>query len=72
MSSERIKRDEALITRDIEPLIITMRNHKVIIDRDLAEIYGVETRRLNEQVKRNLERFPEDFMFQLTREEADW
>jgi phage regulator Rha-like protein len=65
-------RDGALIRRDIEPLIITMRNHKVIIDRDLAEIYGVKTRRLNEQVKRNLERFPEDFMFQLTREEADW
>lgn len=38
-------------------------------DRDLAMLYGVETRRLNEQVKRNIERFPEDFMFQLTKEE---
>lgn len=40
-----------------------------MIDRDLAELYGVETKRLNEQVKRNLKRFPEDFMFQLTEEE---
>jgi len=72
MSVERNKKEEALITRDVESLIITMRNQKVIIDRDLAEIYGVETRRLNEQVKRNPERFPEDFMFQLTREEADF
>jgi hypothetical protein len=72
MSVERIKHDEALIIKDVESLIITMRNQKVIIDRDLAEIYGVETRRLNEQVKRNPERFPEDFMFQLTREEVDF
>ncbi len=43
----------------------------MIIDRDLAEIYGVKTRRLNEQVKRNKERFPEDFIFQLTREETE-
>lgn len=41
-----------------------------MIDRDLAVLYGVETRRLNEQVKRNIERFPEDFMFQLTQEEC--
>ena len=42
-----------------------------MLDRDLAELYGVETRRLNEQVKRNIERFPEDFMFQLTPNEFD-
>ena len=42
-----------------------------MLDRDLARLYGVETKRLNEQVKRNIERFPEDFMFQLTREEAE-
>jgi hypothetical protein len=42
-----------------------------MLDRDLAEMYGVETRRLNEQVKRNLKRFPEDFMFQLTEEELE-
>ena len=41
-----------------------------MLDRDLAELYGVETKRLNEQVKRNIERFPEDFMFQLTKEEC--
>lgn len=46
---------------------------KIILDRDLAKMYGVETRVLNQAVKRNLERFPEDFMFQLTREEfEDW
>jgi len=42
---------------------------KVMLDRDLAELYGVETRRLKEQVRRNIERFPEDFMFELTQEE---
>ena len=43
----------------------------MILDRELAGIYGVETRTLNQAVKRNIERFPEDFMFQLTREEAE-
>ena len=70
MPVERTKREEALIMKDPGSLIITIRNQKVIVDRDLAEIYGVETRRLNEQVKRNPDRFPEDFMFQLTKEEA--
>ena len=49
--------------------IYLIRNHKVMLDDDLAELYQVETRRLNEQVKRNANRFPEDFMFQLTEEE---
>ncbi|HEY0655263.1 MAG TPA: ORF6N domain-containing protein [Chryseosolibacter sp.] len=49
--------------------IYRIRDQKVMLDEDLAELYQVETRRLNEQVKRNLERFPEDFMFQLTVEE---
>lgn len=49
--------------------ILVLRGHKVILDADLAALYGVETRRLNEQVKRNIERFPEDFMFQLSAEE---
>jgi hypothetical protein len=53
----------------IEPLILTLRNQKVILDVDLAEIYGVPTKRLNEQVKRNEDRFPEDFTFQLTAQE---
>lgn len=50
--------------------IFMLRGQKVMIDADLARLYGVTTSRLNEQVKRNLERFPEDFMFQLTWEEA--
>ena len=51
--------------------IFLIRGQKVMLDRDLAELYGVSTKRLNEQVKRNRERFPEDFMFQLTREEGN-
>lgn len=57
---------EEIVTRKI----FVIRGHKVMLDRDLAELYGVEVRRLNEQVRRNLERFPSDFMFQLTEEEA--
>lgn len=49
--------------------ILFIRGMKVMIDSDLAELYGVTTKRLNEQVKRNIKRFPEDFMFQLTEEE---
>ena len=55
----------------VESLIRVIRGQQVMLDRDLAELYGVETRRLNEQVKRNIERFPEDFMFQLTSNEFD-
>ena len=54
----------------IQKKIYLIRGLKVMLDRDLAELYGVETRRLNEQVRRNIKRFPGDFMFQLTREEA--
>ena len=50
-------------------IILVIRGTKVILDSDLAELYGVETRRLNEQVRRNIDKFPEDFMFQLTKEE---
>ncbi len=53
----------------IERAILLIRGEKVMLDSDLAELYGVETKRLNEQVQRNLGRFPEDFMFQLTPEE---
>ena len=56
---------------NIENLIQVIRGKQVMLDVDLARLYGVETKRLNEQVKRNIERFPEDFMFQLTREEAE-
>ncbi|MBO7529168.1 MAG: ORF6N domain-containing protein [Bacteroidales bacterium] len=58
---------------DLRSKIHIIRNRQVMIDRDLAAIYGVETRRLNEQVKRNTERFPEDFCFQLNDEEfGNW
>lgn len=51
--------------------IYHIRSFNVMLDSDLAELYSVETKRLNEQVKRNSDRFPEDFMFQLTKEEID-
>ena len=54
----------------IEHRIYLIRGHKVMIDVDLAELYGVPTRELNQRVQRNLKRFPKDFMFQLTKEEA--
>jgi hypothetical protein len=53
----------------IENPILLIRGEKIIIDADLAESYGVSTKRLNEQVKRNKDRFPDDFMFQLSPEE---
>jgi len=56
---------------NIENLIHIIRGKQVMLDRDLARLYGVETFRLNEQVKRNKERFPEDFMFQLSKEEFE-
>jgi hypothetical protein len=61
---------ELIPTERIEGRILLVRGHKVILDSDLAELYGVSTKRLNEQVKRNLDRFPEDFCFQLSPEET--
>ena len=55
--------------KQILKIIVTIRGERVIIDSDLAALYGVETRRLNEQVRRNIDKFPDDFMFQLTKEE---
>ena len=56
-----------IITLDIlQKKIFTIRNVRVMVDRDLADLYGVETKKLNQAVKRNLKRFPRDFMFQLT------
>lgn len=55
----------------IDPLIVVIRGQRVLLDSDLAKLYGVTTTRLNEQVKRNLDRFPADFMFRLTQEEWD-
>ena len=56
----------------IERAILLVRGHKVMLDRDLASLYGVETKTLNQAVRRNSDRFPEDFMFQLTWEEAEF
>ena len=56
----------------IESKIFMIRGKQVMIDRDLAELYGVETKRITEAVKRNIERFPEAFRFQLTKEEYDF
>src|SRR5674476_321995 len=64
MKELQILPDEAIINK-----IFIIRDHKVMIDRDLAELYGVDTRVLNQAVKRNLKRFSDDFMFQLTDEE---
>lgn len=65
--------EKSLIPVDrIEKAILLMRRQKVMLDADLAELYGVETRVLVQAVKRNLGRFPEDFMFQLSKEEADF
>lgn len=58
-----------ILNADYEILIFTIRGRKVMMDSDLALLYGVETKRLKEQVKRNIERFPEDFMFILTNQE---
>ena len=60
---------ELLPLEAITQRIVVLREQKVLIDADLAALYGVETRRLNEQVRRNRERFPEDFIFELDREE---
>lgn len=69
--------NEILPTERIESKILLIRGQKVMLDRDLAELYGVETKNLNRQVKRNPERFPSEFMFQLTLSEkielvTDW
>jgi hypothetical protein len=67
------KRKAPAHTAPVTPIahaILVLRGQRVILDRDLAALYGVTTKRLNEAVKRNAERFPEDFMFRLTAEEA--
>jgi hypothetical protein len=64
MSTEILIPEEVITSK-----IFYIRNKKVMLDSDLAELYQVETKRLNERVKRNLDRFPEDFMFQLTADE---
>lgn len=56
---------------NIQPMIRVVRGKQVMLDRDLATLYKVETKRLNEQVKRNIERFPDDFMFQLSKKDIE-
>lgn len=66
------ERKELVSTDTIYNRVYMIRGQQVMLDYDLAEIYGYEVKRLNEQVKRNINRFPEDFMFQLSREEMDF
>jgi phage regulator Rha-like protein len=67
---DRVKKTELLVTTDrIEEAILLVRGHKVLVDADLAALYGVETRSLVQAVKRNIQRFPSDFMFQLNQDE---
>lgn len=63
------KKTRIILETGIEKKIFVIRGQKVMIDRDLAELYGVETKYLNRQVKRNIKRFPEEFMFQLKTDE---
>lgn len=69
MANEIIIAENTSLVQTIKGRIFSIRNQKVMLDRDLASIYGVETRTLNQAVKRNLDRFPSDFMFQLTPQE---
>ena len=64
-----MKKDIIITNEIISNKIYLIRDQKVMLDRDLAELYQVETKRLKESVKRNIERFPEDFMFELTQNE---
>ena len=61
-----MKQKIVVLTKRVESKILVLRARKVILDSDLAELYGVEVKRLNEQVKRNADRFPSDFMFRVT------
>jgi hypothetical protein len=67
MKGLQILPDEIIINK-----IFIIRDHKVMMDRDLSELYGVDTRTLNQAVKRNIKRFPDDFMFQMTPEELKY
>ena len=70
-TSKRIAKCDNLVLEEVESRILTIRGQQVIIDRDLASFYGVETKTLNQAVKRNLERFPMYYRFQLTKDETD-
>ena len=77
MADQKVREIEPVETQiveimppDVENLIYVVRNKQVMVDSDLAKLYQVETKALNRAVKRNIKRFPEDFCFQLTTEEA--
>ncbi len=65
------KRQDLTLIEPVDPLIREIRGERVMLDSDLARVYGVPTKRLNEQVRRNAKRFPADFVFRLTTEEAE-
>jgi len=71
LNGKKMDNMELLTEEKVISKIYLIRDKKVMLDRDLAEMYGVETRVLNQSVKRNSKRFPEDFMFQLTEEESE-
>lgn len=72
MENRKMKEDILKMSDEvIMSKIYFIRSQKVMLDRDLAELYGVETKALKQAVKRNIERFPEDFMFEMSKEELD-
>ncbi len=71
MSNKESEAKSLLIVESIADKIYFIRGQRVMLDSNLAEVYSVTTKRLNEQVKRNIERFPEDFMFQLTEQDIE-
>ncbi len=71
MVYKKISKAQLTLYKRIEGMIFSLRGEKVILDSDLAAIYGVTTARLNQQTKRNVDRFPSDFVFQLTKKEFD-
>lgn len=71
MKSQIVTSNLAIPAERIERRIVLIRGQKVMLDADLAELYGVETKALNRAVRRNIERFPDDFMFQLTQKEFE-
>lgn len=78
MSSKGIMKKKELvignspIRKNVKSKIVIIRNREVIIDADVAELYGVETRRINEAVRNNIEKFPDDYIFQLTKQETEF
>ncbi len=71
MASKGNQETNLIVFEEIENKIYNIRGERIMLDNDLAEVYSVTTKRLNEQVKRNIDRFPKDFMFQLTEQEYE-